>query len=44
MQGVAGSYCVDKLAEERRVKKETHDIYSITSVALCWPLSVRRIA
>ena len=32
-QGVAGSYCVDKLAEERRVKKETQDLYSITCVA-----------
>ena len=30
VQGVAGSYCVDKLAEERRVKKEIQDLYSIT--------------
>ena len=31
-QGVAGSYCVDKLAEERRVKKENQDLHSITCV------------
>ena len=41
MQGVAGSYCVDKLAEERRVKKEAQDIYSITCVALCFTCARR---
>ena len=39
-QGVAGSYCVDKLADERRVKKETQDLHSITCVPTV-PLRVR---